>query len=157
MSRHAAIDAVAAFEAFKGAIVLFAASGLAVLVHEDVGAIVAELVRHTHLNPASGYPRIFIEAAGHLQDAHLIWLACGAAAYSTLRFVEAWGLFRREAWAEVLAAGSGAIYVPFEVVGVLRHFGWISLGSLVLNLLVVAAMVAALRRRRSGAGGISPR
>ncbi|MBA8888796.1 uncharacterized membrane protein (DUF2068 family) [Dokdonella fugitiva] len=155
MSGHRAIDVVAAVEAFKGAIVLVAASGLAILVHEDVGAIAEALVRHTHLNPASRYPRIFIEAAGHLQDAHLLWLACGAAAYSTLRFVEAWGLFRRAAWAEVLAAASGAIYVPFEVAGVRHHVGWIGLGSLVLNLLVVAVMLAALWRRRSGAGRAS--
>lgn len=147
-AKHTAIDAVAAFEAFKGLVVLIAACGLG-LVHDDLGAIADTLVRHTHLNPASRYPRIFIEAAGRLQDTRLLGLAFGAAAYSTLRFVEAWGLFRRAAWAEVLAASSGAIYVPFELAGLLRRFSWLGFASLVLNLAVVVLMLAALLHRRS--------
>lgn len=146
-----AIGLVAAFEAFKGIVVLLAASGLALFVHADVGAFADTLVRHTHLNPASHYPRIFIDAARHLQDARLWLLALGAAAYSLLRFVEAWGLFRRAAWAEILAAASGAIYVPFEVAGLRSHAGALAIASLVLNLLVVAVMVAALLRRRRSA------
>lgn len=150
-SENRAIDAVAFFEAFKGAVVLFVASGLTLLVHEDLHAIAERLVAHTHLNPASRYPRIFLEAADQLQNSHLSLLALGAAAYSALRFLEAYGLFRRAAWAEVLAALSGAIYMPFEIASLLRHFTWLSLAALSLNALVVLVMVAALMRRRRSA------
>jgi uncharacterized membrane protein (DUF2068 family) len=143
-----AIEAVAFFEAFKGAVVLVVASGLTLLVHRDLHALAERLVAHTHLNPASRYPQIFLEAVDHLQNTRLSLLALGAAAYSALRFLEAYGLFRRAAWAEVLAALSGAIYVPFEIANLLRRFTWLSLGALVLNVLVVLVMVAALMRRR---------
>ena len=147
-----AITAVALFEAFKGALVLVVASGLTLLVHRDLHALAERLVAHTHLNPASRYPHIFLEAVDQLQNAHLWLLALGAAAYSALRFLEAYGLFRRAAWAQVLAALSGAVYVPFEIANLLRHFTWLSLGALALNVLVVLIMVAALvRRRRSHA------
>ena len=63
-----AILLVAYFEAFKGALVLIAATGLLTLIDKDLQAIAARLVEHTHLNPASKYPQIFIDAAGRLQD-----------------------------------------------------------------------------------------
>lgn len=151
-SENRAIEAVAFFEAFKGAVVLLVASGLTLLVHKDLHAIAERLVAHTHLNPASRYPRIFLDVVDHLQNSHLALLALGAAAYSALRFLEAYGLFRRAAWAEVLAALSGAIYVPFEIANLLRHFTWLSLGALVLNAVVVLVMMAALARRRRSAG-----
>ena len=151
-SENRAIEAVAFFEAFKGAVVLVVATGLTLLMHRDLHAIAERLVAHTHLNPASRYPQIFLEAVDHLQNTHLSLLALGAAAYSALRFLEAYGLFRRAAWAEVLASLSGAIYVPFEIANLLRHFSWLSLGALVLNILVVLVMLAALMRRRRSAG-----
>jgi uncharacterized membrane protein (DUF2068 family) len=153
-SENRAIDAVAMFEAFKGAVVVLAASGLTFLVHGGhIHRIAARLVAHTHLNPASHYPHIFMDAADHLQNTRLSLLALGAAAYSALRFIESYGLFRRAAWAEVLAALSGAIYVPFEVGNLVRRFTWLSLVAFLLNLLVVVIMVVALSRRRKTAAG----
>ncbi|HEY6641566.1 DUF2127 domain-containing protein [Povalibacter sp.] len=149
MSSSETIKAVAAFEALKGALVLTASSGL-LLVHPGLHSLAARLVEHTHLNPASKYPQIFLDAATHLQDTNLVVLAFGAACYSALRFIEAYGLYRSAAWAEVLAALSGAIYVPFEVVSLLRKATWLSAGSLVLNLAVVIVMVVSLLRRRRG-------
>ena len=149
MSNNGAIKAVAAFEALKGALVLTASSGL-LLVHQSLHSFAAMLVEHTHLNPASKYPHIFLDAATHLQDTNLLVLALGAACYSVLRFIEAFGLYRSAAWAEVLAALSGAVYVPFEVANLWRSANWLSFGALALNLLVVIVMVASLLRRRRG-------
>ncbi|MBO9678219.1 MAG: DUF2127 domain-containing protein [Acidovorax sp.] len=148
MQPRNAIRAVAAFEAFKGLAVLAAASGVLLLIHQDLHALAERLVAHTHLNPATKYPRIFIDAATHLQNAHLVQLALGAAAYALLRFVESHGLLHEAAWAEVLAAVSGAIYVPFEAAHLAHHPGWISAAALALNLAVVAIMVIALQQRR---------
>ncbi|MFC5499463.1 DUF2127 domain-containing protein [Caenimonas terrae] len=146
--RSAAIRAVAFFEAFKGALVLAAGSGLLLLVHRDVHAMAAALVEHLHLNPASHYPTIFLDAAANTQDSRLMALAAGAAGYATLRLVEAYGLYRERAWAEVLAAVSGAVYVPFEVAGLIRHPGWHGALLLAVNLGIVGLMVAALLKRR---------
>lgn len=148
MSHSGAHKAVAAFEAFKGALVIAASSGLLMFVHQDLRSLTAKLVEHTHLNPASKYPHIFLDAATHLQDTNLLVLALGAGCYAALRFVEAYGLYRGAAWAEALAALSGAVYVPFEVANLWRGANWLSFGALALNLLVVAVMVVSLLRRK---------
>lgn len=143
-----AIRAVAFLEAFKGVIVLLAASGLVSLAHQDLADFALRLVEHAHLNPAAKYPGIFIEAAGHLQDSGLVWLALGAAAYALLRLAEAYGLFHEKVWAEVLAAASGAIYVPIELLELSRRPTWLGALILLVNLAIVLVMVRALRGRR---------
>jgi len=145
---HKTIKFVAAFEAFKGFLALAAASGLLLLVHKDLQALAIRLVEHAHLNPAAHYPSIFIVAAKHLEDTRLTMIAFGAVAYSTLRFFEAYGLYREASWAEMLAAVSGVIYVPFEVDELMHFVSWLSIGALLINLAVVAIMVVTLWRRR---------
>jgi uncharacterized membrane protein (DUF2068 family) len=112
-----AVRVIALFESFKGLVVLLAATGVLALVPQDLAAAAIKLVEHAHLDPASRYPGISITAASNLQNTRLTLLAFGAAAYPALRFIEAYGLLRGRAWAEVLAAGSGAVYVPFELLG----------------------------------------
>ncbi len=141
---------VALLEAGKGLIVLLAASGLLSLVHADLHAVAEQVVAHLHLNPASRYPRILIDAAGQLRNTDVVLLAVGAIAYAVLRFVEAYGLYRERAWAEGLAAISGALYVPFEVVRLSEDPGALGASLLVLNLAVVAIMVRVLWLRRRG-------
>jgi uncharacterized membrane protein (DUF2068 family) len=143
-----AIRAVAYFEALKGAVVLLAATGLLSLVHRDLYAVAAALIEHAHLNPASKYPQIFLDAASRWQDSRLLLLAAGASVYSFVRFIEAYGLFLERAWAEILAALSGAIYVPFEVIELARNPTWHGGVLLVLNVAVIAIMVRALVERR---------
>ena len=143
-----AIRLVAFLEAAKGILVLAAASGLLSLLHKDVYELAYRLIEHAHLNPAAKYPQIFLDAAARLGDSRLLTLAAGAAAYSLLRLVEAYGLYRERAWAEILAAASGAIYLPFEILGLLHQLSWHGGLLLLLNLLVVALMLRALNLRR---------
>jgi uncharacterized membrane protein (DUF2068 family) len=117
-------------------------------VHRDVHHFVVRLVEHAHLNPASHYPKIFIEAAARINDERLLLLAAGAALYAAVRLVEAYGLYFARPWAELLAAVSGGIYVPFEVYHCLHRPSWLSFALLVLNLAVVAIMVHALAFQR---------
>lgn len=113
MPSSKAIRVIAAIEAFKGLVVLAAASGLLALLHHDLHRLAGALIAHAHLNPASQYPKIFLDAAAGVTDLRLWQAAAGATAYAVLRLVEAYGLFKQRAWAEVLAATSGAVYVPF--------------------------------------------
>src|SRR5215471_21835247 len=109
------LKAAALFEALKGVLVILAGVGLLAFVHRDAQAFAERLVVHLHLNPARHYPRVFIEAAGRLTDSNLWLLAAGAFAYSTLRFAEAYGLWRARSWAEWIGIVSGGIYLPLEV------------------------------------------
>jgi uncharacterized membrane protein (DUF2068 family) len=138
--RHpvAGLRAVAAFEATKGAVVLAAGLGILSLVHRDVQHVAETLVRHLHLNPARHYPRIFLEAAAHVTDSRLWLLASGAFAYSLVRAVEAYGLWRARAWAEWFAILSGAIYLPVEIYELTHHATALKVAVLVVNLGIVS-------------------
>ena len=91
---------VSLFEAAKGLIVLFTGFGLLTFIHKDLNLAAEQLVRFMHLNPASHYPRIFIDLANHLHAGHLSAMAFAALIYSVVRFVEAFGLWLDREWAK---------------------------------------------------------
>ena len=151
---YQALRPIAAFEAFKGAIVLIAGFGLLNFLGKDADELAERLVHRMHLDPANHYPQIFIRAMANVTDTHL-WLMAGfAALYATVRFVEAYGLWHERRWAEWLAALSGGVYVPVEIYELINHATWLKAGALVLNLIVVAYMIRLLTesRRRHRAG-----
>ena len=131
------LKAVAVFEASKGLVVILAGIGLLVFVHHDAQAFAERLVSDFHLNPARHYPKVFIDAAGRLTDANLWILAAGAFAYSTLRFTEAYGLWRARAWGEWMGIVSCGVYLPVEALELFRRPTLIKMVLLVLNLVLV--------------------
>jgi uncharacterized membrane protein (DUF2068 family) len=134
------VRAVALLEAAKAAVVLLAGFGLLALIHHDVEALAARLIAHLHLNAASRFPRIFIDAAGRLTDARLWLLAALALVYAIVRSIEAYGLWRERAWAEWFALVTGGIYLPVEIYELLHGVNWIKIGAIVVNVAVVVYM-----------------
>lgn len=63
-----------------------------------------------------------------------------ALTYSTLRFVEAYGLWKARAWAEWIALISAVLYVPFEVHELIRRLSLFHISLLIVNLAIVAYM-----------------
>jgi uncharacterized membrane protein (DUF2068 family) len=157
MSRRTKVElrTVAVIEAAKAAIVLITGLGFASLMHHDAQRVAELLVHHLHLNPAKGYPKIFVDAAAQMNDSRLMLLAAAAAGYTALRLAEAYGLWNGRAWAEWLAAVSGAIYLPFEIIELSRGITPLRLATFMCNLLVVGLMVAALLERRREQGHIT--
>ena len=144
MTSSSGIRIVAAFEAAKGCLVLLAGFGLLALVHHDAQAMAEQLVRRFHLNPASHYPRIFIDAAGAVTNSRLWLLASTALGYAAARIIEAYGLWRERRWAEWFAVATGAIYLPIEVYELFHRVTWAKVSLLVVNIAIVAYMSYAL-------------
>lgn len=142
------LDVVAAIEAAKGSLVLLAGFGLLGLLHRDLHALSGEIVAHLHMDPARKYPHIFIDLMSSLND-HKLWLMAGMALlYSTIRFVEAYGLWKQKTWAEWLALVGGCIYLPAEIYEIARKITVIHVGALVVNLVVVLLMAKVLLQKR---------
>lgn len=128
MSTHRGLCAVAWFEAAKGVLALLLGAGAFALLHthaKDVAIVNA---------PPDGAVAHFLNLGLKLD---LRWLVSGVLAYAGLRFVEAYGLWRRHVWAEWLAVMSGSIYLPFEAWELGMHFSWPMLAVLGVNLAVV--------------------
>jgi uncharacterized membrane protein (DUF2068 family) len=140
-----AVRAIAIFEAAKGGLVLLVGLGILSLIHKDVEAFAERLVRVSHLNPASHYPQIFVEAASRVTDTHLWLLATAAALYALVRGVEAYGLWKERRWAEWFALVAGGIYVPVEIYEIFHRLSWLKVAVLTTNLAIVAYMAYMLR------------
>ena len=141
------VRSVAIIEGVKGLLVLLVGFGLLSLVHRNVERFVVGLVRHIHLNPASRYPHIFIEAAANATDARLWFLSLAALLYAAVRFVEAYGLWCQRQWAEVFAVVTGAIYLPVEIYGLVEHVNSVRMVIFTANSLIVAYLSLVWWRR----------
>lgn len=141
-TRHSfGLHAVAIFELTKGILVLFVELGLLTLIHKDAAAVAENLVRVLHLNPERRVSHAIMDAAYRMTDAKLWALASGAAAYSTVRFVEAYGLWHCRVWAEWFALLSGMLYLPWELYEIIDRPTPIRFGILIGNLIIVVYML----------------
>jgi uncharacterized membrane protein (DUF2068 family) len=131
---------VALLEAAKGFLVVASGAALLEIAHHGAQRLAEELVQHLHLNPASHYPRIFVDAAGNLTDGRLRLLAFAAGVYSLARFAEAFGLWHGYAWARLFGIATGAMYVPFELWALARKVTVIGVCALLINLLVIGVL-----------------
>src|SRR4051794_3415379 len=135
------LRAIATFEALKGALVLAGGLGILALLGRDIPEVAERLILWAHLNPESHLSHVFLRAADRVTDARLWAAAAGAAAYSIVRFVEAWGLWHAREWAEWFALLSGCLYLPWEIYEVVARptpVHWLLLIGNVLIVLYVA-------------------
>ena len=65
-----------------------------------------------------------------------------------MRIAEGYGLWFDREWAEWLGAGSGMLYVPFEIYELTKGVTLLKVATFAINLLIVAVLVDALWRRR---------
>lgn len=149
-STHRNLKAIAALEAVKGLLALMVALGIQLFADRSLLDIAEALVRHMHLNPASHFPSIFLRAAADFSNVKLSFLALGAVAYSLVRFIEAYGLWRARTWAEWFSLLSGGIYIPLEIRAMITHPTALGVMVFLVNLVVVLYMAHLLlvKRRR---------
>jgi len=135
------LRAIASFELIKGLVVLLAGFGAFYLLDRDVWDVAVSFLRLLHIRHRYHYADVFLKLARDVTDAQLIMVAVLATLYSTLRFVEAYGLWRKRAWAEWVAFASGAIYLPFEINELFHRVTVIRVGIFVVNLAIVIYML----------------
>lgn len=130
---------VAMLEAAKGILVLLAAFGFAEVIRHNIhlDEVAQNLLYFFHANPNLRLSHVVMRAAGRMMDADVLTVLGIALAYSSLRFLEAYGLWRQRVWAEWLAIVSGAIYLPFELYKLVRRPTPIHWAILLINIGIV--------------------
>jgi uncharacterized membrane protein (DUF2068 family) len=137
----AALRAVATMEVAKGMVVLLAAFGIVMVIHQDPWDIADGFLELLHISPDHQFAQAFLDWADTLTRAKLWTIAGVALTYSCMRFIEAYGLWRARVWAEWFALISGSAYLPYEIFKILTHPSLFHLCLLVLNAVVVAYML----------------
>ncbi|MFN0051990.1 MAG: DUF2127 domain-containing protein [Planctomycetales bacterium] len=140
------IRALALFEAGKAGVVLLAGFGILSIMHRDLDKLATRLMEHMHLNPANGYPRIFVDAAKSLSEPRIWMLATMALVYCVVRSVQAYGLWHGRIWAEWFGVITGSIYIPVEVYELSRGATWLNGMALLVNAGIVAFLGFVLYR-----------
>jgi len=146
------IRTVATIEFTKGVVVVLAGLGAFSMRHKSIWGIAESFLEFFHANPYNHYVGVFINLVYRVSDVRLWKIALAATIYTIIRFVEAYGLWYLRAWAEWLAIASGTIYIPFEVIDMIRHPRGFGALVLVVNVAIVLYMfyvrLDALEKRR---------
>jgi len=142
------LRAIASFELIKGLVVLLAGFGVLWLINRDVWDVAVSFLHFLHIKHRYHYSEVFLRLARDITDRQLILVAIAAALYSTLRFIEAYGLWRKRAWAEWIAFASGTLYLPFEINEIFRRLTVFGVGLFVVNLAIVIYMLYLLLVKR---------
>ena len=143
-----ALRAIAGFEALKGAVALAAGLGLLSLLHHDLHRRALALIGHVGLDPGGRYPALLLGDLDRLQQTPVRTLLLAVAAYVSVRWIEAWGLWKDASWGEWLGAVSGALYLPFELRHLMHRPGVAAAVVVGMNLLLVAYLARQWWRQR---------
>jgi len=135
--KHFGLRGIAIFEALKGVLVLLIGVWALTLMHKDMESVAARLLEALHVNPEGHLSRGVIHFAGHLTDKGLWIFILFVVVYSTIRFIEATGLWLEREWAEWFALLSGSMYIPVEIYRLVRRPDWIHWTILGVNVVIV--------------------
>ena len=128
---------VATIEFLKGILGISVVFGVLWLVRQDLWDVSFALLEFLHINPDRRWAQALLDLADRTTDAQLWTVAGILLAYSTLRFIEAYGLWKTRVWAEWLAILSGLVYLPLEIRELLHKATPLKWLFLVSNLLLV--------------------
>lgn len=136
---HRGLRTVATIEAAKGLLALVVGFAFVEVLRRDVDLQDAalSLLNWLHIDPDRRIAHALLRAAERASETHVATVVLLVLMYSSLRFIESYGLWRQRIWAEWLAIVSGMIYFPFEIRALVRHptgFHW---AILLINIAVV--------------------
>ena len=140
------LRSIAITEFVKGAGAVAAAVVLMLYPHASYGHVAERVLRAFHIHRNSD---IAVEVIGWAQriDIRQIHIAVTFAfVYAALRLAEAWGLWHARTWAEWFGFLNGVLYLPIEIIEIHKHFTWLKLSILVINVIVVLYLGWEIRR-----------
>ncbi|GMR05370.1 MAG: DUF2127 domain-containing protein [Thermodesulfobacteriota bacterium] len=88
-------------------------------------------------DPDNGLASYFVEHADSIETSLLFAFAALIFVLGFTNAIEAWGLHRRQRWAEWLTVIANSLLIPYELYHVVTSFGFLQLSILVINVLIV--------------------
>ncbi len=128
--------------------VVFVAAGIYVtrLVPGDAVGGLLRFAARLRLDPENRLVQSAIARLAGVNERHLDAIGLGVVVYGLLYAVEGVGLILKRRWAEWIVVASTSLLVPFEGYEVFQRPGFLRIGVLLVNLLIVAFLVFRLRK-----------
>ncbi len=139
---------IACLNLVKGLLLTALAIGLLGFLHKDVDGIVGNWISLLGLNMENRHIVALLAQLDAVTDKQLSQWSGLTFLFAGVFFTEGTGLFFKQQWAKYLTIIVTASFVPIEVLEVLKHFGLVKLGLLVINVGIVWFLVILLRREK---------
>jgi uncharacterized membrane protein (DUF2068 family) len=143
------IRLIAIFKFLKAGLLIALGIGLFKLLHKDVGDVLQQWCEAMRLDPGNRFLDSALEKAAHVSPEQLKKVELGSFLYAGLFLVEGTGLWLRKRWAEWLTVIITSSLVPIELYEIYRHFGWVKVVVLALNVAIVIYLIYHMRRQGS--------
>ena len=139
------LEAIAFFKLAKGLLLVIVGFGASRLVHVDVYDLALQWVDTLHADPDNRYIHWLLEKLMFVDEKTLKHLSVGTFVYAALVLTEGVGLLRQKVWAEYLTVIATASLIPLEIFHSFKHFTWLKIGVIAINVAVVVYLVKMLR------------
>jgi uncharacterized membrane protein (DUF2068 family) len=140
---------IAIFKFLKAGLLIALGIGLFKLLHKDVGDVLQQWCEAMRLDPGNRFRDSALEKAAHVSPEQLKKVGLGSFLYAGLFLVEGTGLWLRKRWGEWLTVIITSSLVPIELYEIYRHFGWVKVVVLALNVAIVIYLIYHMRRQGS--------
>jgi uncharacterized membrane protein (DUF2068 family) len=132
----------------KGFLLCILAIGFLGFLHKDVDAIVGNWMSLIGINMENRHVVAFLARLDKVTDNQLRELSGITFAVAGMFVTQGTGLLLQQQWAKYLTVCVTGFLVPVEIFESIKHFGWLKIGLLVVNIAVVAFLIANLMREK---------
>jgi len=140
---------IAIFKFLKAGLLIALGIGLFKLLHKDIGDVLEHWSKAMRLDSGSHFVTLALEKAAHVSPEQVRKLGLGSFLYAGLFLAEGTGLWLRKRWGEWLTVIITSSLVPIELYEIYRHFGWVKVAVLALNVAIVIYLIYHMRRHGS--------
>jgi uncharacterized membrane protein (DUF2068 family) len=133
------------FKLLKALLLIALGIGAFRLLHKDVAATTLHWAAVLRVDPDNRYVHEALARVFRVTPKQLKELSIGTFLYAALFATEGVGLLLRKRWAEYFTVITTSGLVPLELFELHRHFTFVKLAVLLLNLLIVWYLVRRLR------------
>src|ERR1700674_2365890 len=140
--------AIAVFKLVKGVLLVAVGIGALKLLHKDVAQTVLHWVDVLRVDPDNRYIHGVLSRPFSISPKQLKAASVGTFIYAGLLLTEGTGLLLRKRWAEYFTIITTGGLVPLELYELSRHITAAKIGVLIVNVAIVAYLVARVRKTR---------
>ena len=140
------IRLIAVFKFLKAGLLIALGIGLFKLLHKDVGDVLEHWCQALRLDPGRHFVNLALEKATNVSPEQVKKLGLGSFLYAGLFLAEGTGLWLRKRWGEWLTVIITSSLVPVEIYEIHKHFSYVKVGVLALNIAIVVYLIYRMRR-----------
>jgi uncharacterized membrane protein (DUF2068 family) len=133
----------------QGVLLFVLAVGALRLIDRAADMEVARGLAHLSIDLDSPWVQRLLDRLGEVDSHQLKTVGAGSFAYSLILLVEGSGLCLRKRWGHYFTVFVTASFLPFELYECFRHFSWPPVAVLLVNVAVLAYLVARLIHERA--------